>query len=69
MVEALAHAKDFVNGVAEKAPPDQAKAIIESSGFRSRKVVVRTKLPLEVKYGGISGVVLLVAAQAGSNAV
>ena len=65
----LNHVKDFVNSAAEKAPPDQAKAIIESAGFRSRKVVVRVKLPIEVKYGGISGAVLLVAQGAGRNAV
>jgi hypothetical protein len=61
----LNHAKDFVNSVAEKAPPDQANAIIESSGFRVRKVVVKSKLPIDVKYGGLSGVVLLVALGAG----
>ena len=67
--DCLNHAKDFVNGLAEKATPDQAKAIIELSGFGTRKVVVRTVLPIEVKYGGISGAVLLVAQGAGRNAV
>ena len=67
--DALNHAKDFVNRAAEKAPPDQAKAIIESSGLRARKVVVWTRLPLVVKYGGVSGAVLLVTIGAGRCAV
>ena len=69
VLDKLTHAKDFVNGEAEKAPPDQAKAIIESAGFRAKKFVVRTTLPLDVKYGGLAGAVLLVALSAGKKAV
>jgi hypothetical protein len=69
LIDKLSNAKVFVNGVAQQAPPDQALAIIESSGFRCRKVIVRTQLPIEVKYGGLSGAVLLVALGAGRSAV
>jgi hypothetical protein len=69
VVDCLFHVKDLVNGVAEKAPADLAHAIIESSGLRARKVVVRTKLPLEVKWGGLEGVVLLVALAAAKTAM
>jgi hypothetical protein len=65
----LSHVKDFVNSIAEKASPDQAMAIIESAGLRARKTVVRTKSPLKIKYGGLSGSVLLVASGAGRGAV
>jgi hypothetical protein len=67
--EKLTQAKSYVNGVAAQASPDQANAIIESSGFRTRKIVVRTKLPIEAKYGGIAGAVLLIALGAGRSAV
>jgi hypothetical protein len=69
LIDKLGHAKNHVNSVAEQATPDQAKAIIESAGFRTRKVVVHTKVPLAAKYGGTSGSVLLVALAAGRNAV
>jgi hypothetical protein len=69
VVDCLFHVKDLVNAVAEKAPPDLALAIIESSGLRARKVVVRTKLPLEVKWGGLEGVVLLFALAAAKSAM
>jgi hypothetical protein len=69
LIDKLTHAKDHVNSVAEQAAPEQAKAIIESSGFRIRKVVIHTKLPLAAKYGGTPGSVLLVALAAGRNAV
>ncbi len=68
VIDVLFHVKDHVNGVAEKVPADQANAIIESSGLRARKVVVREKPPLEIKYGGLSGTVLLVALAAAKNA-
>jgi hypothetical protein len=61
VLDKLNNARVFVNGVAQQVAPEPALAIIESSGFRSRKVVVRPKLPIEAKYGGLSGVVLLVA--------
>src|SRR5262249_6609265 len=57
VIKALGHLADYVNSEAEKAPPDQAKAMIESAGLRVKKVVVRVHLPLEVKYGGLAGVV------------
>jgi hypothetical protein len=65
----LNHVKDFVNAAAEKAPPDQAKAIIESAGLRVKKHATLVKLPLEVKYGGVAGAVVLVAAAAARSAV
>jgi hypothetical protein len=61
VLDELNNARAFVNCVALQAPPEQALAMIESSGFRSRQVVVRPKPPIEVKYGGLSGAVLLVA--------
>lgn len=63
----LNHVKDFVNGAAEKAPPDQAKAIIESTGLKCKKHVIRVKLPLEAKYGGLSGSVTLIALSGGRS--
>jgi hypothetical protein len=69
VIDQLTHVKDFVNGEAEKAPPDQAKAIIESSGLKTKKVPVHVKLPLEIKYGGVAGAVLLVAAAVARSAV
>ena len=69
VLDKVGHAKDFVNGAAEKAPADQAKAIIESAGFRIRKVGVRMVLPLEVKDGALSGTAALVAHAAGKDAV
>jgi len=69
VIDQLGHVKDFVNVEAEKAPPDQAKAIIESSGLKTKKVSVRVKLPLEIKYGGVSGAVLLVAPAVARSAV
>lgn len=69
VVDALTHIKDHVNGVAEVLPPDQAKAAIESAGLRSKKRATRTKHPLEVKYGGLPGTVLLDALSAGKSAM
>ncbi len=68
VIDKLGQAKSYVNGVAAQASPDQAMAIIESSGFRSRKVVIRVKLPLAVKYGG-TGAVILVALAPARNAI
>jgi hypothetical protein len=61
MVDQVTHVKGYVNGVAGKLPVDQAKMVIESAGLRAKKVVVRVKPPLEAKYGGLEGTVLLVA--------
>jgi hypothetical protein len=69
VLDKLANAKNYVNVVAAQAAAEQGSAIIESSGFRSRKLVVHTKLPLEAKYGGISGAVLLIALSAGRGGV
>ncbi len=69
VLDKVGHAKDFVNGAAEKLPADQAKAIIESAGFRTRKVVVRSVLPLEVKDGPLSGTAALVARAVAKDAV
>jgi hypothetical protein len=69
VLDKVGHAKDFVNASAEKAPADQAKAIIESAGFRIRKIVVRSTLPLEVKDGPLSGTAALVAHAVAKDAV
>ncbi len=69
LVDKITHTKDYVNGCSEKAPADQAKAIIESSGFRVRKVVVRTKLPVDVKYGPNSGTAVVDARAVARDAV
>jgi hypothetical protein len=57
----LDQVKAYVNGVVEKLPPDQAKAVIESAGLRTKKRSTRTKPPLAATFGGLSGTVLLVA--------
>jgi hypothetical protein len=69
LIQKIDHAVDFVNGVAENAPPAQVAAIIASAGFRTKKVPVRTKAQLAVKYGNATGVVLLVALAAGKSAM
>ncbi len=69
VIEKLTQARGYVNSVAAQFSADQANAIIESSGLRIRKIVLREKLPIAAKYGGISGAVLLVALGAGRSAV
>jgi hypothetical protein len=67
--DALAHVKDYVNSVVEKLPPDQGLAAIESAGLDAGKRSTFQKPPLEIKYGGLAGSVLLVALAAAANAM
>ena len=61
VVDLLAHVKDYVNGVVETLPPDEAKAAITSAGLHSKKRSTRIKPDLEIKYGGLAGSVRIVA--------
>jgi hypothetical protein len=65
----LGHSLDYVNGVASTLPATQGAAAITSCGFPLRAIPVRNKPPLEAKYGGLAGVVGLVALSAGAGAV
>jgi hypothetical protein len=61
VVNAIGHVVDYANGVIELLAPDAAKAALQSGGLRSKKVAVRSTPEIDVKYGGLMGVVLLVA--------
>jgi hypothetical protein len=67
--DALAHVKDYVNSVVEKLPPDQGMAAIESAGLNAEKRSTYQKPPLEIKYGGLAGSVLIVALAAAKSAM
>ena len=67
--DALAHVKDYVNSVVEKLPPDQGLAVIESSGLSAEKRRTYEKPPLQIKYGGLAGSVVIVALAAAKNAM
>jgi hypothetical protein len=69
VIVGLDHALDYVNGVASLAPAAQQPAIVTSSGFPLRKIRVSNKPLLAAKYGGLPGVVALVALSAGRGAV
>jgi hypothetical protein len=61
VIGALNHLCADGEAIAQKQDPDTGKATIESMGLRCKKVAVHHKPFLDVKFGGISGVVLLVA--------
>jgi hypothetical protein len=61
VINALNHVRNDIDAIAQKQPPDQGKATIESAGLKAKKIAVRVKPPLAAKYGGVSGVVVLVA--------
>jgi hypothetical protein len=69
VLDTLGNARDMVNGAAAKLPPDEAKAVIESSGFKVKKVSSYSKPALAAKYGGLSGSVQLIARSPARDAV
>jgi hypothetical protein len=68
VVDALNHVTDYVNSVVEKLAPDQGQAVIESAGLKAKKRSAYAKPPLQVKYGGLSGVVQIIALAAAKSA-
>ena len=69
VLDKLAQVQAYINGVVATLPPDLAAAAVESSGLPVKKRSVRTKPPLQVKYGGLPGVVAIVALAAAKSAV
>jgi hypothetical protein len=69
VIDAVNHLRDHVNLTIENLPADQAKAVIESTGFPIKKHAIRPKPPIEAKFGGVSGTALLIALAAGHSAV
>jgi hypothetical protein len=67
VIQDLKHERDYVQGVAEKLTTNVA-AVVETSGFRLKKPGSRTKQLLSVKYGGVSGSVIVVAKAAARTA-
>jgi hypothetical protein len=58
-----------VNSVVEKLPSDQGLAAIESAGLNAGKRSTYQKPPLQIKYGGLAGSVLIVALAAANSAM
>jgi hypothetical protein len=69
VVDKLLLVQAYINGVVATLPADLATAAVESTGLPAKKRSTRTKQPLEIKYGGLSGSVLVVALAAGKSAV
>ncbi len=69
VVDCLLQVLAYINSVVATLPPDQATAAVESSGLRAKKRSTYAKLPLEIKYGGLPGAVVLVALAAAKSAI
>jgi hypothetical protein len=65
VVNAIGHVVDLANSVVEQLPADAAKTALQSGGISARKLTVRLVPDIDVKYGGLMGVVLLVARSMG----
>jgi hypothetical protein len=69
VVDRFLQVQAYINGVVAQLPPDQATAAVESTGLPARKRSTRTKPPLQVKDGSLSGSVLVIALAAAKTAV
>lgn len=67
VVKALQQEAGYVQGVADESPA-KAEEIILSAGMRVKRVTVRQRNTDQVNQGGLSGLVLLMAAVAGPTA-
>jgi hypothetical protein len=67
VVNALQQEAGYVQGIAD-ANPAKAEEIILSAGMRVKRVTVRQRNTDQVNQGGLSGLVLLMAAVAGPTA-
>jgi hypothetical protein len=68
VIDKLLLVQAYINSVVATLPPDQATAAVESSGLPAKKRSTRTKPPLQVKYGGLPGSVLVIALAAARSA-
>lgn len=70
LILCLGHARDFVQGLAEKQPSaTEAEAVIVAAGMFVKKVTKQNKAALSVRQGTLSGTVLLVAKAVAANAI
>jgi hypothetical protein len=67
VIDAVGHVVDLSNSVVEKLPADVARTALQSGGISARKATVRNTPDIDVKYGGLMGVVLLVARRMGKG--
>jgi hypothetical protein len=67
VINAIGHVVDLANSVVEQLPADAAKTALQSGGISARKGTVRNVPEIDVKYGGLMGVVLLVARSMGKG--